>query len=543
MNAFPPSDPSPLGAQPRHVSSTRGGASLRRPRLGRALLAIAGLLSAVLALGGVALANHVDGAAVVPRVKIDGQEVEGARQRETVEAFVRARAKANLQRKIAWTLEGRDAPVFEATLEDLGVRIDESATVRRAMEIGHEADWGVRVLNLRAAYARQINVPLVVYVDMAKATERFSAVKRSEDLEPVAARIDLEKHEITPERPGRSLEVSEAVTALEAALNAPMLPARLPFPEKNLAATSSSFVKNLDISTVLGEFETSFSRRGDQQRRGKNIDNAAKRLDGIVIAPGETFSFNAAVGDRSVENGFEKSWEIFKGEMVEGIGGGTCQVASTFHAASFFAGLEVLERLPHSRPSAYIPMGLDATVVYPDVDLKVRNPHPFPVVLHTKTTGAKLHVEILGKTRAARVRFSREVTETLPYARKVEEDPTLTGKRVLVKQHGIQGYKVKRYRHFVFPDGTTKRQEWKDTYPPTTELYRVPVGFDVALLPAVPVADERAKKARELAVAEPADKRVASAQPGPSVEVIEAPGVHAPTEAQRDAVKSLQLAR
>src|SRR6185369_11267038 len=110
---------------------------------------------------------------------------------------------------------------------------------------------------------------------------------------------------------------------------------------------SSAFLKSLDISTVVAEYETYFSRGGDQQRRGKNIDNAAQKLDGIVISPGELMSFNDVIGERSEANGFEKSWEIFKGEMVEGVGGGTCQVASTFHAATFFAGFDVLERLPH----------------------------------------------------------------------------------------------------------------------------------------------------------------------------------------------------
>src|SRR5690606_24218887 len=101
----------------------------------------------------------------------------------------------------------------------------------------------------------------------------------------------------------------------------------------------------------------------------------------------------------------------------------------TLYAASFFGGLEVLERLPHSRPSAYIPMGLDATVVYPAVDLKIRNPYPFPVVVHAKTIGNKLRVELLGKAKPVRVRFEREVLATIPYKRKIEEDPTLTGKR------------------------------------------------------------------------------------------------------------------
>jgi hypothetical protein len=192
------------------------------------------------------------------------------------------------------------------------------------------------------------------------------------------------------------------------------------------------------------------------------------------------------VGDRSEANGFQKSWEIFKGEMVEGVGGGTCQVASTFHAAVFFGGLEVLERLPHSRPSHYITMGLDSTVVYPAVDLKVRNPHPFPVVVHTKTSGNTLRVELLGKTKPVKVTFGRDVVATLPYTRKVVEDSTLPSNRVVVKQHGIKGYRIKRTRQIVYADGTKKVEDSTDFYPPTTEIYRVPAGFDESKLPLCP---------------------------------------------------------
>src|SRR6516225_9879693 len=128
--------------------------------------------------------------------------------------------------------------------------------------------------------------------------------------------------------------------------------------------------------------------------------------------------------------------------MVEGVGGGTCQVASTFHAATFFAGFEVLERLPHSRPSAYIPMGLDSTVVYPIVDLKVRNPYPFPVVVHARTEGNKLKMELLGAQRLVKVSFHREIVDSVPYSRKVNEDDKLSGNHVVHKQHGIRGFHI-----------------------------------------------------------------------------------------------------
>ena len=318
---------------------------------------------------------------------------------------------------------------------------------------------------------------------------------------------------------------------------------------------SAAFLKNLDISTVIAEYETSFSRGGEQKRRGKNIDNAAQKLDGLVISPGEMVSFNTVVGERSEANGFAKSWEIFKGEMVEGVGGGTCQVASTFHAAAFFGGLDLLERLPHSRPSGYIPMGLDSTVVYPSVDLKVRNPHPFPVVVHAKTDGNKLRVELLGKMRPVEVSFGRELLSTVAFKRKVVEEPSLSGKKVLVKQHGIKGFRVKRSRVLKYPDGTKKVEEATDFYPPTVEIYHVPVGFDLALLPALPGGEGEDSELGGNPSATPASVRApsppssnanataSSDAPADGLVFVDAPGAHAPTAAQRDPSKSVFLKR
>jgi hypothetical protein len=212
----------------------------------------------------------------------------------------------------------------------------------------------------------------------------------------------------------------------------------------------------------------------------------------------------------------------------------------------------VLERLPHSRPSAYIPMGLDSTVVYPGVDLKVRNPHPFAVVVHAKTVGNKLRVELLGKMRPVEVSFGREVLSTLTYKRKVEEDPALTGKKVVIKQHGIKGYKIKRKRLFKYPDGTSKKEEMTDTYPPTTEIYKVPVGFDVSLLPPLPEGETDDSDAPAAA---PASARIPSTGGTPTasaegtsptndtIEFVDAPGAHAPTAAQKDPAKTIWLKR
>jgi vancomycin resistance protein YoaR len=522
-----------------------------------------GLVAALLlAAGGAAAglhAHYLPSGYVVPGLVIDGERLPDGADAAKVRSFVESRAAALAARKVALAMPGTpeaDKPALEATLGELGLVVDVEETVAVASRIGKHGDPWTRAQATREARAGQIDVPLRVSIDRAIAFPKLDALKEVTDVEAISARLDLDKHATIPEKDGHYIDPDGTVARLESfARERHAKSDRVELPVATFAPRiSAAYLKGLDISVVLAEYETSFSRGGEQKRRGKNIDNASQKLDGLVISPGEMISFNTVVGERSESNGFAKSWEIFKGEMVEGVGGGTCQAASTFHAAAFFAGFDVLERLPHSRPSAYIPMGLDSTVVYPAVDLKVRNPHPFPVVVHAKTDGNKLHVELLGKMRPVDVSFGRELVSTVAFKRKIVEEPTLSGKKVLVKQHGIKGYRIKRSRLLKYPDGTSKREEATDFYPPTTEIYHVPVGFDVALLPALPGGGEDADLGGNPS-ATPASARAPAAattsvsgatastdvKPADGVEFVDGPGAHAPTAAQRDPAKTVWL--
>lgn len=477
---------------------------------------------------------------------LPGLRVDGATPTGDLAAFVRARADEVLDRRVHVEAEG-GKDLGEYSLRDLGVTIDVDGVVSQALRAGHEDDVLARAQTAERARAGLVDVPLRISVDDATLAAIVARYKESYDTPPTSARMDLEHRTVIPEKDGHYLDAYGASPAVLAAARAPES-AKVVVPVLAVAPrVTSEFVRALDIHMVLGEFETYFSRGGDQKRRGQNIDVAAAKLDGLVLSPGEVVSFNAVVGDRSEENGFQRSWEIFKGEMVEGVGGGTCQVASTLHATAVFAGLDVLERLPHSRPSAYIPMGLDSTVVYPIVDLKLRNPHTFPIVLHAKTEGNKLTMQLLGAGKPVKVAFTREVLKTTPYGRKVNEDPKLSGTHVLVKQHGIRGYTIKRTRTVTFDDGRRKVETSTDAYPPTTEIYSVPVGFDESKLPPLPEDtgddDAPAPPPPAATAAATVAANTTDPTPPPDVTFVDAPGAHAPTQAQTKPVKNLTLTR
>jgi hypothetical protein len=239
---------------------------------------------------------------------------------------------------------------------------------------------------------------------------------------------------------------------------------------------------------VLGYFETRYSTVGKYEARSYNLRLAASRLDGYVLPPGAVFDFNKVVGPRNEANGYKVAPVIAQGELVDGIGGGTCQITGTLHGAVFFAGLEVVNRTPHTRPSGYIKMGLDAAVAYPTINFRFRNNFPFPVVLHETVKDGVVRAEVLGPRRTHTVTFIRKIEDVIPYQEAEKPDPKLPeGKRVL-SQRGVPGFKLRRYR--VTREGAfALREQWNDTYPPTTQIVRVGTGTSLPGDTPIPADD------------------------------------------------------
>jgi vancomycin resistance protein YoaR len=230
----------------------------------------------------------------------------------------------------------------------------------------------------------------------------------------------------------------------------------------------------------LGRFTTLYETDLEHRPRALNVELAAEAVNGRAILPGGLFSFNDVVGERTAAFGFAKSVVLRHRMLAEGMGGGTCQVASTVHAAALLAGLDIVDRTPHSRPSAYIRMGLDATVVYPNVDLKVRNPRVDRFVLRAKAERGTLEVwvEAEGASRP-HVTLTSEIVERSPFERSVERDPEVPDGEVHVRAHGIPGYRVLRTREIVTEDGT-RLDRRMDHYLPTALVLAVCPSFDLA---------------------------------------------------------------
>jgi len=321
---------------------------------------------------------------------------------------------------------------------------------------------------------RVVDLPLPIRIDTSKATDALVALKDSFDSAPIEAHVDLGKRELVPEKWGYRLDVYGTLARIDAALvrGEREIEAEVHKVKPRVLADQ---LGEIDFSDVLGYFETRYSRGARSRARTYNLRQAASRLDGTVLLPGEEFDFNRVVGPRDEANGYKVAPVIAQGELVDGIGGGTCQISGTLHGAAFFAGLNILERRPHTRPSYYIKLGMDAAVAYPTINFKLHNPFDHPVVLHETVKGGVVRAEILGPKRVRTVTFFRRIDRVLPFEEVERETEKLAEGERELSQRGIPGFRATVFR-IVRSGVYAERTKRRDVYPPTTQIVWVGTG-------------------------------------------------------------------
>jgi vancomycin resistance protein YoaR len=361
------------------------------------------------------------------------------------------------------------------TRRALGARVD-LEHLTSLLRAAADARSPLRRVHAQALGERPLHLPMPSELDPARATAFLTRLKDRTDLPALEPRIDPREARVSKARDGVELDVYATLERLDAALRsgAPQVEAAL----RSVAPREqTSALEKLDVRAVLGEFETRYNRANLSEDRTHNLKVAAARIDGLVLAPGEIFDFNATVGDRTETNGFRPAPVIADGELVDGMGGGTCQVASTLHAAAFFAGMPILTRAPHSRPSYYIRLGLDSTVVYGAQNLRFQNDRPYPVVLGIRVEDGRVYASVHGRARDRSVIFERRIDTIIPFEERVRVDPNLpSGMRVL-DQRGVPGFKITRIRTIRdLATNSDTREETRDAYPPTAQLWRAGTG-------------------------------------------------------------------
>lgn len=358
----------------------------------------------------------------------------------------------------------------------LGFQADIPATIKKAYLVGRSGSIWSRIMTRLKLYRKGFDFKPVVKYNRQTLDSFYRLLDASIAIEPVRSAFTVDREGIvsfTPSREGRAVEYRTLTNLLEQAFCNPGI-RQINIPIKTvIPPLNEADIENWGLNQVLGIYSTKFDP--NQADRVENIKIACSAIDNSLIYPGQNFSFNTWVGPRATEAGYKEAPTIFMGKLIPGVGGGICQVSSTLYNAVLLANLRVLQRRNHTIPSAYVPLGRDATVVYEGIDFIFQNNYQKPILLVANVQSPYITVAILGeKSGWSKVSLESKTIETYPFKTIETHDPTLPeGERIRVSK-GVAGSKVELWREVEFDDGHVERTlENTSIYPALPEEYKI----------------------------------------------------------------------
>lgn len=290
--------------------------------------------------------------------------------------------------------------------------------------------------------------------------------------DPVDAYYQTNPYVVYPSSNGLDFDISldEAKAQLSTYQEEYIIPLKTLYPN-----VTTNQIGTEAFPDLLSEFSTSFT--SSNSNRSTNIILAADKINGTVLMPGETFSYNQVVGQRTAAAGFKPAPAYLNGKVVQEYGGGICQVSSTLYNAVLYSNLEITERYNHGFKPSYVKPGLDATVSWGGPDFKFTNNRNYPIKILCDTSGKILKIYIYGlKTdNDYTVVLDAQYISTV-YAQTVyQKDSSLATGETRVIQSGSNGCKTATYKSLYDSAGNLVSTECisRDTYNPHNKIIAV----------------------------------------------------------------------
>ncbi len=288
--------------------------------------------------------------------------------------------------------------------------------------------------------------------------------------EPKDAYVEKNPTVVHVEENGVDFEISleEAQKLLEEDKEEYVIPLKITEPKKKLADLGEEAFPD-QLSTFSTIYDASAINRAT------NIELATKKINGTVIMPGETFSYNKVVGSRTIEAGWKEGTAYIGGKVVPSVGGGVCQVSSTLYNTALLANLEITERTNHTFTVDYVSPSRDATVYYGSLDFCFKNNRTYPVKIVASAKNGVCKISLYGIKEEVEyeVIIQSKITSYINNTTTYKEDPTLEQGREVVEQIGFNGCRSEGYKILKL-NGKVVSQTLlsKDTYSPQERIVR-----------------------------------------------------------------------
>ena len=426
----------------------------------------------------VVMRETVDTPGFYAGISIDGVDVSGrslsdvlssvGAHEESLKSSLNVRLSCGSQ---SWTI----------TADELDYASDYESVVRSAYQIGHEGSIAQRYQAIRQLQANGANYTITRGYDttlLRAITDMIAG-----ELSVAASDAQIESFDMASLSFNYAREQAGTYVDAEQLYQNTLSAIQSGTPGQTVVISQQSVAPGMTVSELsaqLGKIAEAKTTAGGTKNRLSNISLAVSTLNGLCVNPGETFSFNGAVGERTEAAGYKSAGAFSDGLLTEEIGGGICQVSTTLFNAVAKADLEIVARSPHSRPVSYVDKGKDAAVSWPNQDFKFMNDTDYPVyiVASFDTDSKTVYFAVYGKKLANGVYITIEA-ETL----KEEQpgDPVYiytrdlpTGQKELIEEARV-GYYAESYKIYHNADGSEISRELfcRSTYPASGTRYRV----------------------------------------------------------------------
>lgn len=294
------------------------------------------------------------------------------------------------------------------------------------------------------AYNKNVFTLDAVCESQSPAVPDLQYISQQVSKEPVDAVMDPQTFTVTEDVYGCGFDIEKAAEVV--GLAAPGETVEIPMvaiePQVTAQALSSVLYRD-----VLSTYTAVASSNAD---RNVNLSLACKAINGMILYPGEVFSYNDALGERTTEKGYKAGASYSGNETVYTVGGGICQVSSTVYYCALNADLQIVERYCHSFATGYMPLGMDATVNWGTLDFKFRNNTAYPIRIEASSEGGSVTVSLIGTDeKDYYVKMENEVIRTYTYATSYQVMPSDNAKgykdgEIITTPY--TGYDVNTYR-------------------------------------------------------------------------------------------------
>lgn len=335
-------------------------------------------------------------------VKIAGVEV-GDKTEEEAFSILSQQIKDYEKKKIKLKAGKREYALYP---KEIGAVFNVDKTVKKALNLkeGQTAD-----------------LPLSVSVDSAKLSKKIKTIAKSFNVKAKNASLGVSGGKVVALAPsvmGREIIEKELASEVQSALEKRV--SAVTVPVKNIQAeVNEKNLEKLGLKKLVSRGQTNFS--GSPSNRRHNVATGSSKFDGVLIKPGESFSFNKTLGPVDASTGYLPELVILEKKTVPQYGGGLCQVSSTAFRAALNAGLPILYRVAHAYPVVYYkPYGVDATVYLPDPDLVFKNDTGHYILIQTYISGDDLYFDFYGTKKDVDIKFAGNKKGTYGVSANVE---------------------------------------------------------------------------------------------------------------------------